>query len=371
MGTERDIASVSIPFVAAVAIYAAVPFGTDGTMITSLVSGIAVAALMAATVVARRRITLMALFFSLGAMCASASDLLPSASPPADGNGALRALERLIDGIPFEDSLTSGLAKALFCGDRSGLPWKVASSFRKAGAAHMLALSGLHLGIIAGAEKKALSVLGNSPAAAKTRSCIVVASAVAYTIMCGSGASLVRACIFVCLGETASLKAHRRLSAAGRLAVAATLQLALDPGAVSTVSFQLSYLAMAGITFINPHLEKWYDALSSALDGGASALNGGKARGGGVLMRKIWSSAATCISCQMTTAPLVWLKFGSVPGHFLLANLLCLPLCECFMVCGLLCLGAGAIGLDAGLPAALTERIGALMLRCLEIIATM
>ena len=79
------------------------------------------------------------------------------------------------------------------------------------------------------------------------------------------------------------------------------LQLALTPHALFDVGFQLSYLAMSGITFLFPILNKWYHG-------------------------KIWESCALSISCQVFTGPLAYLKFGSLPLYFMLTNLISIPL---------------------------------------------
>ena len=61
---------------------------------------------------------------------------------------AANRLRSLIDGIPFPSEGTSPLLKALLTGDRSSLSKEVVTVFRSSGASHLLALSGLHIGII-------------------------------------------------------------------------------------------------------------------------------------------------------------------------------------------------------------------------------
>ena len=83
---------------------------------------------------------------------------------------------------------------------------------------------------------------------------------------------------------------------------------------ITSVGFQLSYAAMAGIAFIYPRLKESWPG--NPMDDGRMTK----------AVRWVWNSAAMSISCQITTAPLVWVHFHSFPQHFLLTNLLALPL---------------------------------------------
>ena len=71
---------------------------------------------------------------------------------------------------------------------------------------------------------------------------------------------------------------------------------------------------MAGIVLLYPVLEKWYPK--------GSSLNP---------LRKIWQMAAISISCQVFTGPLAWKVFGTFPRHFLLTNLMAIPLVTVLM----------------------------------------
>lgn len=267
------------------------------------------------------------MLFALGAFCFSAR------CPIAVGHDSygvmagygrpslIFRIRELIDSIPFEHPETAPLLRALMTGDRSGLDRQTASAFRRSGASHLLALSGLHLGIIAMFFKYLLMILERSRPAEIVRSVLLVSFCLAYTIACGASPSLVRALLFIILQQIAVLSPNRRSTSADRLCIAATIQLALDPGAISSVAFQLSYLAMLGVVFIAPRLEAWYPStrLSEHLDP----------------LRYIWKAASLAISCQLTTAPLVWFRFGNFPQYFLLTNLLAMPVCELLLPVGI------------------------------------
>ncbi len=266
------------------------------------------------------------LFLGLGLFCALSQGLCygagAGASPLAPIVGkSLEALREHIGTLPFKDGRTAGLLCALLSGDRSGLGADEVQAFRAAGASHILALSGLHLGIICITVSRVLSVIGNRPAARAARGALTVLFAGFYTVMTGAGPSIVRAFLFILFNEAGRLMPERRRSPLRTLMMALTVQLALNPAVIAELGFQLSYLAMTGIFTIYPKLAEWYP-------------RGGRFDPLGAM----WRSAALSVSCQTLTAPLVWLRFRTFPKYFILTNLLALPLTTALMtsaVCAL------------------------------------
>lgn len=219
------------------------------------------------------------------------------------------SVQEMIDSIPFSRESTGALIKALLTGEKSSIPQEVTEAFRASGASHILALSGMHLGIIYGIVTKLLSPAGNSRQAVAGRSLATVAVCGFYTMAVGAGESIVRAFLFIFINETARLT-HRHRSLRQTLLCALTVQLALSPSSIGSVGFQLSYAAMAGIAYIHPWLKSFWPDDGSGPDP----------------FRKIWEMASMSISCQITTGPLAWHYFRSFPPHFLLTNLMAIPL---------------------------------------------
>ena len=269
----------------------------------------------------------------------------------------LGAMISAVDRTPFRESGTGALLKALLCGDRSFLGRETIEAFRRSGASHILALSGLHLGIIYLVVRTLLGVLGNSPAGAAARSALCVAFCGSYALVTGASPSIVRAFLFILLREISRMFPGRSRSGESIYCTALTVHLALNPGAIASAGFQLSYLAMAGIYTIFPRLRDWYPQ-----DGRAG------------VMRRIWEMAALSISCQLFTAPAAWLHFHTFPKYFLLTNLLALPLTEALIVCGI----AGIItnlAFKGGFPASqavrLTDFLARLLTDALGVISQM
>ena len=301
-----------------------------------------------------RRLTglFLTVFALLGVFCAAAS--LPAPDVPsalarlAEASGT--RLRAFIGTLPFPSESTAPLLQALLTGDRSGLSRETLGAFRQSGASHLLALSGLHMGILYLLIDKVLSLLGRYPAVRVLRLCTIVPAALFFTLMTGAAPSLVRAFLFICINEFLRLTGRPR-KASRVLCLALLVQLVLDPAVIRSLGFQLSYLAMAGIFLIYPYLERWYP-------------------GKGPLQR-IWRAAALSISCQVTTAPLAWLRFHSFPRYFLLTNLLALPLTTCLMTAAVATLALTAAGFPSPLLVKTTDVLCNALQRTLEIIASL
>ncbi|MCM1501560.1 MAG: ComEC/Rec2 family competence protein [Bacteroidales bacterium] len=318
----------------------------------------------------RGRLLLGSLFAIAGA-CICTIDMTVSASFQ-HGPGPIKAfamscagnIKDVIDSISFGDARCNAVMKAFLTGDRSGLDSHTREIFRQSGASHLLALSGMHIGILHVILSKALSMAGNSPFARKSRAILTVTGAGFFTIMTGASASLVRAFLFILLGETAKL-CGRKADGATLLCSALMIQLALKPGIISSISFQLSYLAMAGIFIVYPRLKGLWPEESGGMKGSR------KARIIAGPMKKIWELCALSISCQLFTGPLAWFKFGTFPQYFLLTNLMCIPLMTLTMAFSTATAAMEAAGICPGFMAAICERLIASMIFILETISSM
>ena len=346
MKVEREIAWFSLPFAAGViaAAYAAdVPAVTESIFASSALY--AAVAFMACLIITSGKtqyagyapILVCLMSFTCGLFTGMTGHMMAACSPEVPGAVTARlaslgaAMGDHIDTIAFSDSGTNAVIKALLTGDRSSLSTETAESFRSSGASHILALSGLHLGIIYMIISRSLAFAGNSPAALRIRSILTILLCGTYTLATGAGDSITRAFIFILAGETAKLTGRHR-STAGIMMASLFLQLAADPTAARSVGFQLSYAAMAGIAFIFPFLKNfWHYGIQQK-----------PPRGG--LLQHIWNSAALSISCQMTAGPIAYLYFGTFPKHFLLTNLIALPLTGFIIPISILVLAASMAG---------------------------
>ncbi len=268
------------------------------------------------------------------------------------------SLGNFIDSLPFEDGDTNAVIKALITGERNDIPKSVTAAFRDSGAAHILSLSGFHLGIVYGIVKYSLSIFGNRRSAVAARSVAVIALCGFYTLATGAGPSIVRAFLFILLGETARLT-HRRRSTASLLLSALLIQLALSPSSIRSVSFQLSYAAMAGIAYVYPLLRDFWPGKPSDDRPFTRAV------------RCIWNSAVLSIACQLTTGPIAYFYFETFPAHFILTNLIALPLSSLIIPFALLTIVLSALGICPVIMLKATEALVQALSAALEIIAGM
>ena len=280
------------------------------------------------------------------------------------GTGAETLLERraavyadrlrmFIDAIPFSSDETSPLLKAFLTGDRSGLSRQTVQAFRDSGASHLLALSGMHMGILYLLLTKILQPAGNSPKAKRFRYSVILLTASIFTLMTGASPSIVRAFLFIVLNETACLL-HRPRNPLRILSAALLIQLILAPSSIRSVGFQLSYLAMAGIFLLYPVLESWYPK-GFRFDP----------------VRRIWQAAALSISCQVFTGPLVWYRFRTFPTYFLITNLLAMPLTTLLMGTAIGTLFLQGVGCCPDILIRATDSLAQTLIKVLEIISSM
>ena len=215
--------------------------------------------------------------------------------------------------MPSEDMVRiRAVVKALAYGYQDEIPAVIEESFRQSGAIHLLALSGMHLGLLYGLLLKLLALIGNSPTAKRIRSTVIIAALWAFTIFTGCGVSILRAAVMFSIYE-AGVLAGRRRNGINALSLSAIIITVADPSAPSGISFQLSYAAMTAIFLIFPHLR--------AIVKTRNRISG-----------RIADACAMTIACQATTAPIILLHFGTFAFYSLLANLLCSPIVSIAML---------------------------------------
>ena len=231
-------------------------------------------------------------------------------------------IERLRHGIAarigkaIADPAAAGVAIALTTGLRGDLPKAVHEAIRDAGLAHLLAISGLHLGLVAGLVFAAVrAALALWPGVAlrypvkKWAAAAAIAAAFFYMLLAGATVPTQRAFVMVALALLAVIV--DRLEIGMRLvALAAFAVLILEPYALTTASFQLSFAAVAALVAV-------YERL-------ASSLSEVRAR----LGRAPFFLAATLLTtlvATLATAPFAAHHFGRIAAYGLAANLLAVP----------------------------------------------
>ena len=360
MGEAKDTAGIALFFMAGTAVgewLVSGPVPPEHRHILSsasmmLLASAAIAAGLTKTAGPRRTVSVLSLFALAGLLCRVSVSIhggisVFQGSLPAEALASMSGkFKDLIDSVPYRDSDSAAIIKALISGDRSDVAPHIRDAFRDSGASHILALSGMHLGIIYAILLKMFSVFGNTPAARKARSLSIIAISAWYTAVTGAASSLVRALLFITLSETARL-AGRETRPMNIFFVALTIQLALSPGNITSAGFQLSYLAMAGIYILYPKMKSWFPGPDSGtmrvqgLNQEQAPVPSGR-RGP---MKRLWDAAALTIACQAFTAPAAWLHFGTFPEYFIITNLLAVPLSNFIMITSVGVIALSALGI--------------------------
>ena len=152
----------------------------------------------------------------------------------------------------------AAVGQALLLGLQDSLPEDLVDDFRVSGASHLLAISGLHVGILLGAG------LVVSPwLLGRRRHLYLIPPLVLiwlYALISGMSPSVTRAAI---MGSVylAALFVGRPRSVLPALGLAAAVMVANSPGVLWSISFQLSFAAMAGIAFVAEPLGRWLQGL--------------------------------------------------------------------------------------------------------------
>lgn len=201
---------------------------------------------------------------------------------------------------------------ALTVGDKSELTKDLKSMYSAAGTSHVLALSGLHIGIIASIFLFTLSPLRVLKGGKIFITIVLLFLLWGFAFLTGLSASVVRAVTMFSLYGVASICSENRYSGMFSLSLAAFLMLLYQPLYLFDVSFQLSCIAVFFILLLMPLFQDLF-------------------RGKNRIVRYVGNTVAISVAAQMGTMPFILYYFGSFPTYFLLANLVVTPLAICII----------------------------------------
>ncbi len=210
------------------------------------------------------------------------------------------------------------IARAFLLGDRSGLSDEERESYSDSGAAHLLAISGMHISILAGA----LTLLLRRIAGRRRSFAIVLALLLLYGGLIGFRASLARAILmFAVFGAAPLLGRHS--DAPTRLAAAMLPYLLVRPIAILDIGFVLSYGASAGITLLSAPLRRLIHA--------EAILHRRPGHDPAELLfhrplRWIAGMIVSSLAAQLAILPAVIHAFGAQPLFSIAVNLIAVPL---------------------------------------------
>lgn len=209
------------------------------------------------------------------------------------------AVQQLELAIPEKREQT--IALALILGVKDGLTDEIKNAYSASGAMHVLAVSGLHVGIIYGII---LLIFGKLQENGKTKWILAIVSLFSlwlYAAVTGFSPSVLRAVTmfsFIALAKASG----RTTNIYNTLAASGLILLIFDPYLIMSVGFQLSYLAVLGIVYIYPKIYSVFIVENKIID-------------------KIWSITSVSLAAQLSTFALGMLYFHQFPTFFLVSNL--------------------------------------------------
>lgn len=218
-------------------------------------------------------------------------------------NARIKVLSILRNNIKDPDQL--GVAEALLIGYRDDLDRNLVQSYSNTGVVHIIAISGLHLGMIYGLLLVLFKPFRKYKLIKFLEPITILFVLWGFSFIAGAAPSIMRSAImftFIVIGESIG----RRTNMYNSLAASALLLLFMNPFNLWDVGFQLSYGAVLSIVVFQKHINSWFYFKNKLLKG-------------------LWSLNAVTLSAQILTLPIVLYHFHQFPTLFMFTNLFAVP----------------------------------------------
>ncbi|MCM4156658.1 ComEC/Rec2 family competence protein [Gramella sp. AN32] len=223
----------------------------------------------------------------------------------------------------------SAVFQALILGQRREISDSLYKNYAAAGAVHILAISGLHIGILLLFLNFLFKPMEKLKYGKVYKSIILIVLLWTFAIFTGLSPSVVRAvCMFSFLAV--GLQLNRKTSALNSVFLSLFFLLIIDPYFIFQVGFQLSYLAVIGIIVLQPLLYSLFRPRFKVLD-------------------YLWKLISVSIAAQLAVLPLSLFYFHQFPGLFLFSNIIILPFLGLILGLGLLIIILISFGIDFSL----------------------
>lgn len=197
------------------------------------------------------------------------------------------------------------VATALTLGNKSSLSDSIRQSYSISGGMHVLAVSGLHVGIVFLVINSLLSFIKKKEQL-WLKTLMVILLIWFYAFITGLSPSVTRASLMFSLFALGKIM-KRNPGFLNIISTSAIISLIINPFAITEIGFQLSYAAVASIVFFYPRIYNLIVVSNKPID-------------------KLWSLIAVSIAAQIGTLPLTLYYFNQFSNYFILTNILLIPL---------------------------------------------
>ena len=219
------------------------------------------------------------------------------------------------------------VAKAMILGDRSALEPELLEIYKNAGALHVMAVSGLHVGIIYLLLRVLFGAMQRHRIWRMVYYLLVLTCLWAYVALTGMSPSAQRAGLMFSMILTAQVFG-RKSGVFNALGAAALLMMWIDPGIIYSAGFQFSFLAVLAILLLYTPLSRIWNPPNR-------------------LTAYLWGLLCLSVSAQIGTFPLTIYYFNQFPTYFFLSNLIVVPAAALAIPLGLLLMPLSIIPIAA------------------------
>jgi len=218
----------------------------------------------------------------------------------------------------FKTKNACAFASTLILGYKSDLGQDIIDIYAKTGTIHVLSVSGMHVGIVYLVFNLILRFMDRRRWTRAIKTTLILLFIWFYALLTGLSPSVLRSAIMISVFIAA--KSFSRNSNKYNITAFAAFSLLLyDPFLIWDVGFQLSFLAVLGLIWLQPKIEDWWKTENKWLS-------------------KIWSAVAMSLAAQLITYPLSVYYFHQFPVYFLISNLFIMLPAALLMYTGLLIL---------------------------------
>lgn len=211
----------------------------------------------------------------------------------------------MLKNLEFLDSKSKSVAEALLLGYKENLTDEVRSVFSSTGTMHILAVSGLHVGIIYKAVDWLLFFLVGFKHGKKIKIILLLSVLWSYALITGMPPSVIRASLMFSL-VTIGTSLNKPNNIFNNVFASAFVILVINPRLIYDVGFQLSYSAVLGILVFQPFFSKLWIAPNKVL-------------------KFFWDLVTVSFAAQLAVAPLSIYYFHQLPLIFPVSNLIAIP----------------------------------------------
>ena len=206
---------------------------------------------------------------------------------------------------------------ALTVGKKNDIGKDLKQAYSNAGALHILALSGLHVGIMYSIVQTILYPLKLLPAAKFITDGISILFILLYMVISGCSPSVMRAGTMIIIYKIGKIS-YRDIGKWDAIALSALILGMATPLQVTGIGFQLSYAAVIGISLLYP---TFYTSFTMICRQPA-----GLWKYPYLVILKLWDSMSISVCCQIATLPVLLFHFGENAQYFIITNLIAIPL---------------------------------------------